>query len=141
MSFDVVKKGVLCGLALGFGAGVAQANQRHFTYTYESAVLPRGDREVELWSTFRTGRHDFYSRFDHRAEFEFGLTDRLMTSFYLNWQKISEADNTTTPPSIQSSSDFTGVSSEWKYKLSDPVADKIGSALYGELTLGTDEME
>src|SRR5581483_9323147 len=46
----------------------ALANERHFTYTYESGVLPPGAREVELWSTYRTGRHEYYTELDHRAE-------------------------------------------------------------------------
>ncbi len=104
-------------------------------------MLPPGAREVELWTTVRTGRVDYFSQFDHRAEFEFGLTNKLMTSFYLNWHTTSFQDNTTTPASIVSESGFDGISSEWKYKLSDPVADKLGSALYGEVSLGSTEME
>lgn len=123
------------------GAMPSGANERHFTYTYESAVLPPGEREVELWSTYRTGRHDLYVRLDHRAEFEFGVTDRLMTAFYLNWQDIAQENPATVPPSIAKEFEFKGISSEWKYKMSDPVADGFGSALYGELGLATDEVE
>jgi hypothetical protein len=120
---------------------VSFANERHFTYTYESSVLPKDGREFELWTTHRFGRHDFYSAFDHRAEFEFGLTNRLMTSFYLNWHSVAEEDTTTSPSTIKKESEFDGISSEWKYKMSDPVADKIGSAVYGEVTVGTEELE
>jgi hypothetical protein len=38
-------------------------------------------------------------------------------------------------------SSFDGISSEWKYKLSDPVADRVGAALYGEVSIGTEELE
>jgi hypothetical protein len=135
------KKTALLALTMLTWAGIACANERHFTYTYESAVLPPGAREFELWTTHRTGRHDFYSRFDYRGEFEFGLTDRLMTSFYLNWHDIAEADTTVSPTGIKKEFEFEGISSEWKYKMSDPSADKIGSALYGEFSIGTTEME
>src|SRR5438105_4635380 len=27
------------------------ANRRHFTYTYESAVLPKASHELEIWNT------------------------------------------------------------------------------------------
>lgn len=128
------------GLVVLISALTCQANQRHFSYTYESAVLTPGDREMELWSTYRTGRHDYYTEMDHRAEFEFGLTDRLMTAFYLNWQDVASQDNTTTPPSIKKESQWEGISSEWKYKLTDPVADAFGSALYGEFSVATDEV-
>jgi hypothetical protein len=55
------------------------ANERHFTYTYESAVPPPGGRELELWSTFRNDRTGYYSRLDQRAEFEVGISDRLLS--------------------------------------------------------------
>ncbi len=131
-------------LAVVATAGVisnAAANERHFTYAYESAVLAPGAREVELWTTLRTGRHDFYSAFENRAEFEVGLTNRLQTSFYLNWHSTAEEDTSVTPSVITKESSFDGISSEWKYKMSDPVADRIGSALYGEVSLGNEEIE
>jgi hypothetical protein len=116
----------------------AHANERHFTYTYESAVLPTGAREIEVWTTPRIGREDYYVRFDERLEFEVGLTDQLMTAFYLNWTAIT-AD--VAPDTRESDTEFTGVSSEWKLKLMDPVADAVGLGLYGELSGGTDEFE
>jgi hypothetical protein len=122
------------------GTGQSAANERHFSYTYESGVLPPGEREFELWTTYRAGRHDLYVRLDHRAEFEIGLTNRLMTAFYLNWQDVNQ-EVPTAPSSTQRQFSFEGISSEWKYKLSDPVADGFGSAVYGELGLGTGEVE
>src|SRR5262245_37079716 len=99
--------------------GLASANDRRFTYTYESAVLPAEARELEVWTTARLGRNDYYSRFDQRLEFEVGLTNRLQTSLYLNYSGVT-ADSM----GVRSSSfEFQGVSSEWKYKISDPVAD------------------
>lgn len=118
---------------------LSAANERHFTYTHESAVLPPGAREVELWTTYRTGRDEYYTEMDNRAEFEIGLTNRLMTAFYLNWKDVASQDNSTNPPSIKKEHEFQGISSEWKYKMTDPVANKIGSALYGEVSVGTDE--
>jgi hypothetical protein len=117
----------------------ADANERHFTYTYESAVLPVGAREIEIWTTSRTGKEDYFVAFDERLEFEVGLTDRLMTAFYLNWSAVTA--DVDPPGARQSATEFTGVSSEWKLKLMDPVAAAFGLALYGELTGGTDEAE
>ncbi len=119
-------------------SSTADANERHFTYTYESAVLPIGAREIEVWTTPRIGREDYFVAFDERLEFEVGLTDRLMTAFYLNWSAVS-AD--VEPDVRESDTEFTGVSSEWKLKLMDPVADAVGLAVYGELSGGTDEAE
>jgi len=122
-------------LLLGFSAF---ANNRHFGYTYETATMPKGARELEVWSTARMGRTDFYSRLDHRMEFETGLTDNLQTSFYLNWRQITAQVGT---GGLASSFDWEGISSEWKYKFSDPSADPLGFALYGELGYNTDEVE
>ncbi len=124
-------------LVLVFTALPAFANDRHFTHTYESGVLPEGGRELEVWTTPRLGRDDYYARFDQRLEFEVGLTNRLQTAFYLNFTSVSQ----NTPDGRANSFSFGGVSSEWKYKLTDPVADAIGFALYGEVTGSTDELE
>ncbi|MFL5343566.1 MAG: DUF6662 family protein [Hyalangium sp.] len=115
----------------------ASANERHFTYTYETAVLPPGGREVEVWTTARLGRDGYYTGFDERVEFEVGLTERLQTSLYLNLNSVTQRVG----GELQSSTNFDGVSNEWKYKLMDPVADAFGLALYGELGLKPDELE
>src|SRR3954462_8025614 len=92
----------------------ASANERHFTYTYESAVLPQGARELEVWTTPRLGRDQYFARFDHRLEFEVGLTGRLQTSLYLNFS----GQTAETAPGVRTSGmSYEGVSSEWKYKL------------------------
>ncbi len=124
-------------------AGVATANDRHFTYTYESAVLPEGGREFEVWTTGRFGREQFYSRYDQRLEFEVGLTSRLQTSMYLNYKGLvfDSTDPMTMMTKRASSFEYGGISSEWKYKLTDPVADALGSALYGEVSAAPDEIE
>jgi len=128
----------LLALVLAAEPSVVNANERRFTYAYESGVMAPGTREIELWSTWRKGRADFYSRFDHRLEFEFGLTDRLLTSLYLNWNSVSRNDPAA-PDATKTEQKFDGISSEWKYKLSDPVADPVGSALYQEYTMASDE--
>src|SRR5262245_22445372 len=89
-------------------ASLAQANDRHFTYTYESAVLPPDARELEVWTTWRTGRDRYYSAFDHRLEFEIGLTERLLTAFYLNFGGVTLE---TEFGSRESTFDYQGVSS------------------------------
>lgn len=132
-------------LALAGALPALRANDRSFAYAYESAVMPEGEREVELWTTWRHG-HDgqFYSRFDHRVELEWGLGNNWQTSFYLNWRQVTaESFDASTGASLGNSHEFEfkGISSEWKYKLLDPVADRVGLALYGELSVGSDEIE
>jgi hypothetical protein len=124
-------------LVVAASASAAAASERHFTYAYESGVLRPGAREIEPWNTFRLGKSDFYGRLDTRLEAELGLTDRLQTALYLNFKAVA-AD---TPLGRTSTTELQGISSEWKLKLSDPVADRAGVALYGELSAGPSEME
>jgi hypothetical protein len=101
-------------------------------------VLAPGAKEIEVWSTIRHGREDYYSRLDHRLEFEVGVTERVMTAFYLNWENITSEGAAGV---LGSEFGWGGFSNEWKWKITDPVADAVGFALYGEVGYGTDEVE
>jgi hypothetical protein len=125
------------GLTLGLAAAAA-ANDRHFGYVYETATMPVGAREIEVWTTARAGHDDYYSRLDHRLEFETGLTDNLQAAFYLNWRNITEAD---TAGNLNTAHQWQGISTEFKYKFTDPVADLVGFGLYGEVSYSTDAVE
>ena len=120
--------------------GKAFAQDRLFNYTYQSVVLNKGQKEIEVWTTLRGGRNDYFRGIDHRLEFEIGLGKRLQTAFYLNYgySKGIETLNDVQSVSINNSYSF---SNEWKLKLTDPVANALGSALYFEYELGPDETE
>lgn len=60
------------------------AQDRVFTYNYQSNILNKGQKELEVWTTFGTGRQDYYHGLKHSLEFEIGLGTNLQTSFYLN---------------------------------------------------------
>ncbi|HEY3251742.1 MAG TPA: hypothetical protein VGK25_11550 [Ignavibacteria bacterium] len=114
------------------------SNERKFSYTYESGVLGKGNKELEIWSTVRIGKDiPYFARLDHRMEFEVGVSDRLQTAFYINFRNVS-VDNGS---GLTTSFDFQGISSEWKYQFSRPAKDPIGFALYSEIGLNTDEAE
>jgi hypothetical protein len=133
-----MNKLLLALLLLADAAVPAHANERHFAFTYESPTLPAGAVELEPWTTWRFGRDRYYSRFDHRLEFEMGITDRLMTAFYLNFTGLTENDGVDLR---HSEFEYEGVSTEWKWNLRDPVADSFGLALYAELGLAPSETE
>lgn len=118
----------------------ANAQDRVFTYTYQSGVLNKGQKEIEVWSTFLNGRENFYRGLNHRMEFEVGLGGKLQTSFYLNYGYSKAIVEENGMQSLNSYVEYS-FSNEWKLKLSDPVADRIGSALYFEYTLATTETE
>lgn len=126
-----------CGSLLSVAAS-ARANERHFTYSYESGVLPSGTRELEVWTTYRRGRSDYYSGLDHRVEYEVGLGRGLQTAFYINFGGVAE---TQANGEVASRFEYRGISSEWKWRLLDSVADPLGLALYGELELNNTEVE
>lgn len=122
-----------------------QAQDRVFNYTYQSIVLNPGQREIEIWNTVRSGRENFYRALDSRIEFEFGLAKKLQTAFYLNMKTSSEEVERDLggglyETEIESETEWS-FSSEWKYKISDPVANTVGSALYAEITVAPRELE
>jgi hypothetical protein len=116
------------------------AQDRLFTYTYQSTVLNKGQRELEIWNTMRTGRNDFYSRLDNRTEFEIGLGHNLQTAFYLNLTSKTSTLEDASGKYLKTGNEIS-FSNEWKLKFLDPVANPLGLALYAEYGLGSDEYE
>lgn len=138
MKVFVLRMAAVGLVALTTGGGNLKADERYFTYTYEPKVLPKGALEFEQWTTLRAGKEDgVYSRWDLRSEFEYGLTDRLTTDLYLNFTSLNvdrESEQT-------EEFTFGGLSSAWRYKLSDPTADPLGVVLYGEVTTDFNEFK
>ena len=116
------------------------AQDRIFTYTYQSGVLNKGQKEIEVWSTFLNGRNNFYKAFKHRIEFEIGLGAKLQTAFYLNYGYSKAIVEENGVQNLISKTKYS-FSNEWKLKLTDPVANRIGSALYFEYSLSPSETE
>ena len=123
---------------VGFVKGNAQ--DRVFNYTYQSGVLNKGQKEIEIWSTMASGRAEFYRNIKHRMEFEVGLGGKIQTSFYLNYSYGKSVGEENGFQSLKNDTKYS-FSNEWKLKLSDPVANRIGSALYFEYTLAPEETE
>lgn len=136
---NTIKSWLLIVFALSANL-ITQAQDRLFTYTYQSIVLNKGQRELESWNTIRIGRDDFYVRFDNRTEFEIGLGGNLQTAFYLNLSSKTKTVMEDTLKSLSTENEI-GFSNEWKLKLLDPVADPIGLALYAEVSIGSNEFE
>ncbi len=132
-------RAALIVLAIVALAASAVADERKFTYSYEARTLPKGGLEFEQWMTLRTGKGDGdFLRVDFREEIEYGITDRLTTAFYLNLEYL----NTDGVTGVEDESEFEleGVSSEWKYRLTDAAAP-ISLLLYGEIGFGEHEQE
>ena len=114
------------------------AQDRQFVETYQSTTLPQGVRDIEIWNTFSTGSTIYYKGLLQRLEFETGLTDHLQTSIYININTVATAANDT---SAINTTTLVSVSSEWKLKLSNANTNAIGSAVYAELGISTQEFE
>lgn len=115
--------------------GFIQAQDRLFTYTYQSTVLAKSHKEIEVWNTLRSGKSDYFSRLDHRTEYEVGLGKNLQTSFYLNLTTQTSGIQNNGSKSLVTENEIS-FSNEWKLKLLDPVANRMGLALYGEYGIG-----
>ncbi len=133
-----MKKGVLI-LLVSFTAIAASAQDCFFARVYTSDVIAKGRIDLEFWHNSRIGHAgQYYHAQDQRMELEFGLGKNLQTSVYFNryQERYSESANGT------SVSNEIGFSNEWKWKLSDPSANRLGFALYGEWGVkGGDELE
>ncbi len=134
-----MKKLKLTAIAILFLSACSYAQDRFFARTYTSNILPKGAIDLEFWHTSRFGhKNQFFHAQDQRMELEFGLGKNVQTSVYFNhYQKrFSESTEGTVV------SNEIGFSNEWKWKLSDPSANKIGFALYAEWGVkGGDELE
>ncbi len=137
-------KHILTFLFILLITSVSIAQDRLFAYTYQTNVLNKGDFDLEFQNTFSTGKVGAYSPYvfgqhlDQRVEFEVGLGRNVQTAFYLNSELFNFADTSSVDLNQELKISF---SNEWKWKLSDPMANKIGVALYEELEVGGNNFE
>ena len=134
-----MKKIIVFGLVF-FSIMSVNAQDRLFTYTYQSTVLNQGQKELEIWNTVRTWRDDFYLRLDNRTEFEIGLGKNIQTAFYLNLTTQTKTLDENAVKSLETENEIS-FSNEWKWKLLDPVANPLGLALYAEYGISSKEFE
>jgi hypothetical protein len=135
-----VTRRLLPALALFLGlCAPAGASERHFTFTYEVFTADKGEVELENWMTWqfhrgRSGAPDT-NEFDFRHELEFGITDRFQAALYLADWHLNDH------PGAGNRVHFDNAALELIYRLSNPVTDFVGSAVYGEVRGGPDFLE
>ncbi len=134
-----MKKIILAASFLLINSLTLLAQDRIFTYAYQSNVLGKGQKELEVWTTILNGKDNYFREIKNRVEYETGLGSNLQVAFYLNSKQKAFFDDIT--GEIVMDPTEISVSNEWKYKISDPVANTIGFAGYLELTAATDELE
>ncbi len=118
----------LCALA---PPRVAHADEPVFGYTRITEVLPQGAKEIEFWTTQRSGKgQGQYTAYDYRVELEYGFTDKLLGSLYVNGVQQHIAG----VPDLEDLNQTreNGFSAELKYNILSVYKDPIGLALYFE---------
>jgi hypothetical protein len=121
-------------------AAPALADDQPFLTLYTTDIEGQGGRDIEQRLGWKTGEtaasfNDFVSR----TELEYGITDNLQGSFYLNyeWERFRSHQ----PPSSTATESFAGVSGELIYRALHADFDPVGFALYVEPTWSEDERE
>lgn len=112
-------------------ATFSRADDRRFTYNYETTTSPKGAWEFEQWLTWKAGNDG--DTFDFRHELEYGVTDNLQLGLYLSDWRLSVPDHGS------SEADWKSAGAEVIYSLTDPTKDWLGTALYGELAIGPEK--
>lgn len=123
---------VVCAVA---GAS-ARADERAFTLSYEATTMTRGHVEYEQWVTWKasTAVDSDFNRLDFRHEIEYGVTDNWQIALYLSDWRYEKGDSV-----ADEGAEWRDVAFETIYQLTDPTADPLGIALYGEFK-GGDEL-
>jgi len=110
----------------------ARAEGRVFLQSYTPYLDERGESEIGLWLTSRTGRHDPAESvaWQWRAEWEYALRDRLTLAAYLNFVR---------PPGGPAGFDSPSLEAIWR--LAEPGRFPGDPALYLEVTESGRELE
>lgn len=117
----------------------ASAQDRIFNNVYQSTVLNKSQKEIEVWMIALTGKENFYRQLRNRVEYEIGLGGNLQAAFYINTKQTSKYDESINDIIVESPE--ISFSNEWKYKVADPIANRLGFAGYFEYTIAVDEFE
>jgi hypothetical protein len=140
-------------LLLALCASPALADEPLFGYVYTTDLLPQGRWEVEQWTTVRHGQsRGSYTNVPMRTELEYGITDRLQGSLYLNYSYLNAYANgvndETSGPGVPENADpsapyrsfrYDSVSAELIYRILSPYTDAVGAAVYVEPEIGPRE--
>jgi hypothetical protein len=130
---------VALAIALGLAglttAPSARADDQPFLTLYTTDIDPQGAREVEQWLGWDAGHaHGSYNAYTSFSEFEYGITDDLQGSLYLNYAWSRDRLGGT---GAQTDSDL-GVSGELIYRVMNVYFDPVGLAFYLEPSYSAD---
>jgi len=125
----------LSALVLISSFGSVYADKKKFARSYSAATLPAGALEMELWQTGKFEKDaGYFYRWQPRFELEYGITDRLSSSLYFNFDQTKTYDNNYSNEPLTLSS----TSMEFRYRLTNPGDYFLDPALYFEIGYGGD---
>src|SRR5215469_10991726 len=123
--------GLLVATALALLARPVRADDQPFVTIYTTDIQTAQGREFEQWLTWRTNHgNERFNEFLSRSEIEYGITDDLQGSLYLNYDFEQERAHAPLGP-VETTNAF-GVSGEVIWRLLNPYFDPFGFALYVE---------
>jgi hypothetical protein len=117
------------------GAGSALADDQPFLTLYTTDIDTQYEKEIEQSFSWATQKpRQAFNGWVSRTEFEYGVTDDLQLSGYVNY----EWERSRPHPPSQPDGTFHAVSASGEiiYRLLNPYFDPIGFALYLEPTFG-----
>jgi hypothetical protein len=118
----------LFGAIVVLVAPPARADRRAFTHTYQYMTMPRGDTELEIYSTQARGEGDNPPQsFELQLEIEHGITDRWDVSLYHVFAQESVPGGESTPLH------FAELKGRTRYRLAERGELPVDTLLYGEV--------
>lgn len=115
-----------------FTAPALHADENLFGYTYGAETLPKGRSEVYTYQTLRLDKGDgHYLGWDQKYEFEYGITDHLQASLYVNFNLV-DISGVRDFEDKDADFGFSAVLFALKYNVLSPFKDPIGLSFYVE---------
>jgi hypothetical protein len=116
----------------------ALADDQPFLTLYTTDIDAQGERELEQFFIWKGGHANAaFNEFETRSEFEYGITDDLQGSLYLNYDWSRERAHS--PLGLPQSDSNLSVSGELIWRVMNVYFDPIGLAFYVEPAIGTHE--
>jgi hypothetical protein len=126
INFKITSTALAAGLAVAFAAAPARADRRAYTTTYEAVTAPKGELDVEMWSSYAADGELLdgpASRgFRNMLELEYGITDRWDAALYNMFDVTSDSANT----------GYAGLKVETRYRLLPPGSWVLDPIIYFE---------
>lgn len=117
---------------------ISKADRRCFARSYTSYTIPAKALELEIWNTGKIEKDSgYFYRWQPRVEFEQGVTDKLTSAIYFNFDETRTSNNSYKSKSFS----FSSVLLEMRYRLFEIGEYLIDPALYGEIYYGGDKIK